>query len=210
MTMTMTMMKLVRTVSFTLVSILVEGSASAALFVSALAPGGLDYGIGDVVTIDVTISTTGPEALALGLRAADYDPVFLTNATVVEAPDSIFNFSPTVPFGGLPNSACLCEQTPLAGVRPGWSLNLFQGVVVSPAAGVGPETFRIQFETTGFGSTAVNIGVFAAYSDTYLAASGADASVTNAWVEINVLPEPGTAILVGFGLMGLASSRRRR
>ena len=77
------------------------------------------------------------EALALGLRAANYDPTILTSGAGTVVPASIFNVSPSIPFGGLANSATGAEQGPEVGVRAGTSINLFQGVATSPAAGAG-------------------------------------------------------------------------
>ncbi|MEM9176661.1 MAG: PEP-CTERM sorting domain-containing protein [Myxococcota bacterium] len=181
-------------------------AASATLIVNASAPGGEVYGFNETVTIDIYISTSGPEAFALGLRAANYDPNMIANARVTIAPDSIFDFSPTVPFGGIANVACLCEQPPVPGLRPGWSLNLFQGVSLNPAPGSGPEHFQIQFEIVAEGITQFDIGAFAEYGDVY---GGGDDQMFPTSVSVAIIPEPGTAVLFALGLAGLGATHRR-
>ncbi|MGB0618582.1 MAG: hypothetical protein ACPGVZ_03865, partial [Myxococcota bacterium] len=160
-------------------TLLVASAATAALTVAITdtTPADLSsVAIGETITVNISISTTAPEATALGLRAANYNPAILTGATFT-APDSIFNFAPSVPFGGISNTpGLLGEQEPLAGVRAGTSVNLFQGVSLSPAAGAGPESFQVEFVAGEEGTTTLDVGVFADYSDAYL---GGDNAVTN-------------------------------
>ena len=198
-------MRLFTSLIVSVATVLVAGAASAALTVSSPQSGGIVVSPGDTVTIDITVETTAPEALALGLRAADYDNTILTSGTTTVLPASIFNFSPSVPFGGIGNVADGLEQAPSSN-RPGYSLNLFQGVATTPAAGAGPELFQVTFVAGAAGTTTVNIGAFAAYADTYL---GGDNGLTNTSVEVTVVPEPGTALLMGLGLVGLAAAGRR-
>ena len=186
-------------------TVLVAGAASAALNVSSPQSGGIVAAPGDLITIDIQISTTAPEALALGLRAADYDPSILTTGTATLVPASIFNFAPSVPFGGLTNSASGVEEAP-GGPRPGTSINLFQGVALSPAAGAGPENFQVTFVAGVPGITTVAIGALGSYGDIY---AGGDNVANNTSVQVTVVPEPGTALLMGLGLAGLAAAGRK-
>ena len=67
--------------------------------------------------------------------------------------------------------------------------------------------FQIVYNVIGAGSTPLSIGTFAAYADAYSGAS--DNTVNNTSVAITVVPEPGTALLMGLGLAGLAAAGRR-
>ena len=180
--------------------------ASAALNVSSPQSGGVLTSPNSLITIDIVITTTRPEALALGLRAANFDPAIMTlvGATV---PSSIFDFAPSIPFGGIVNTASGEVQAPLAGVRAGWSVNLFQGIALTPAAGSGPETFQLQFLMGQPGLTQLDSGAFAAYSDVYV---GGDDVVNATSISIFNGPEPTTAVLLGLGLAALSSTRPRR
>ncbi len=189
-------------------ALFVSTMASAALNVSASTPGGqTTFNTGDVVTVDVTISTTGAEALALGLRAANYDPTILTNGQGTVVPTGIFGVAPGNPLGGIANTVGGEEEPPQFMVREGWSINLFQGVSVTAAAGSAPELFQVQFIAGLPGVTQIDIGALAGYADTYI---GGDNASTPASLVITVIPEPGTALLMGLGLAGLATSRDRR
>ena len=194
-----------------LATLLITSAATAALTVAAstaVTPTAVP--LGTTFTIDITVSTSGNEALALGLRAADYDPAILGSGTATIVPTSIFNFSPQVPVGGLANTTTGGEQPPLEGVRADWSINLFQGVATSPAAGAGPDTFQVQFTAATEGTTTVNFGAFAAYSDTY---TGGDNMQTTDSITFTVVPEPASvaSALAALGTVaGVVTVRRRR
>ena len=216
-----------------LTTLLVASAATAALTVSASSTSDLsNIAIGEEFTINISISTSGNEAQSLGLRAANYNPdtseFVVQSGEQVENPDfdpsapvviqfvsatvpaSIFNFSPSVPFGGLSNSASGVEEIPATGIRAGISVNLFQGVSVSAAAGAGPEAFDVTFTGLEEGTTTIDIGAFADYSDTY---GGGDNGMNPASVTITVVPEPGAvaASLAAIGsVFGVAAVRRRR
>ena len=62
--------------------------------------------------------------------------------------------------------------------------------------GVVPTTVTLEFGTGQFGNEAIGTG-------------GSVLGFSNASYTVTVVPEPGTALLMGLGLAGLASSRRR-
>lgn len=192
-----------------LTALMAASAASAALTV-VVTPSSNPAAVplGGSITLDIVVTTTAPEALALGLRAANYDPAILgfDDSTI---PASIFNFSPEVQFGGLGNNASGLEQPPQTGVRAGTSVNLFQGVSTTPAAGAGPDSFSVTFTGDAEGTTTVDVGAFANYSDVYL---GGNNLQTTDSVTITVVPEPTSiaAALAAMGsVLGVVAVRRR-
>jgi len=74
----------------------------------------------------------------------------------------------------------------------------------------GDPQFQVVFDAVGAAgsSTTFNIGTFAAYLDGYTGT--VDSNVTNAApITVTIVPEPGTALLMGLGLAGLAGAGRR-
>ncbi len=180
------------------------GAASAALTVTvdSTVPADLSaLSIGDTVTINFSVATTAPEAQALGLRADG--GAGLTATGTFNAPASIFNFSPSVPFGGLSNTPALL------GVSADGTVNLFQGVSLSAAAGAGPDSFSVEFTASADGAGTITIGQVAGHpEDIY---NGGDNVYNSATVSYTV-PEPSAvaASLCGLAsVMGVVAVRRR-
>lgn len=195
-------MRLFTFLGATLAAFVFATTASAALNVEISSADDLGaLVIGQTFTVDITISTTAPEALGLGLRAKGYGPELSADAFTTLP--SIFNFSPSVPFGGIANQTAGVIND---GIGPGPSVNLFQGVSLSAAAGTGPEVFSVTFTALAQGSGVIEAGAFEAFADTYV---GGDNVINNASIAYTVVPEPGTALLMGLGLAGLAAAGRR-
>lgn len=64
------------------------------------------------------------------------------------------------------------------------------------ASGLNPQSITLEFGTGQFGNAAIGNG-------------GAILPFNNAFYTVTVVPEPGTALLMGLGLAGLAANRRR-
>jgi len=76
----------------------------------------------------------------------------------------------------------------------------------------GDAQFRIVFRAAGPGTTTIDIGTNAnpTLGNVVVLAGGATEPATNALISLTVVPEPGTALLMGLGLAGLAAAGRRQ
>lgn len=108
-------------------------------------------------------------------------------------------------------------------------LALFEGVAVTPSngdgsldigiggglTGGGDVHFQIQFLATGGDVDGIqqqftlNFGTFLEGGLGTVGNGGSSIAFSNASLDLRVIPEPGTAVLFGPGLAGLASGRRR-
>ena len=103
---------------------------------------------------------------------------------------------------------------PPAGVRIGTSVNLFQGVSATPAGGIGPDSFSVTFTAISEGTTVIDLGALADYSDAYGVEGGADNSqLGDTQLSITVVPEPASiaaSLAALASVLGVVSIRRRR
>ena len=98
----------------------------------------------------------------------------------------------------------------------GWNFDGSEDLGVGSNANVagGNVHFQVQYQVAAsqLGGAAVPItlefGVFSELGSAAVTTGGATASFSNDSLTINVVPEPGTALLMGLGLAGLASIRR--
>ena len=196
-------MRLFTFLGATLASLVMASTASAALNIALSSTTDVsNLNIGDVFTVDIVISSTAPETTGLGMRADGGAGLTATGNYV--APASIFNFSPSVPFGGIANTPALL------GVSTDGTVNLFQGVSLSAAAGAGPDSFSVEFQATSAGTYTITVGQVAGHpEDVYLGGDNVYNNGTLSYTVNGVVPEPGTALLMGLGLAGLASAGRR-
>jgi len=76
----------------------------------------------------------------------------------------------------------------------------------------GDAQFRIVFRAGAPGTTLIDIGTNAnpTLGNVVVLAGGATEPATNALISLTVVPEPGTALLMGLGLAGLAAAGRRQ
>ena len=183
------------------------GAASAALTVTvdSTVPADLSaLSNGDTVTINFSVATTAPEALGLGLRADG--GAGLTATGTFTAPNSIFNVSEAIPFGGINNTPGLLGVDANDG-----TVNLFQGVSLSAAAGAGntADVFSVEFTASADGAGTITIGQVAGHpEDVYIGGDNVYNSATVAYT----VPEPSAvaASLCGLAsVLGVVAVRRR-
>lgn len=178
--------------------------------------------VGTIVTIDITVST---DDFALGVAGSvnNYD-----NSVVgLDAGNSIIAGSvfdtvciPAIGcFGGLVNQVGGAITFAETAVGPGVEAEFLAALSLVAAGGTGAgdpglsgvadggAQFRVVFEALAPGSTTLNIGTFGAYLDGYTGT--ADSNASNTSLAVTVIPEPGTALLMGLGLAGLAGAGRR-
>jgi hypothetical protein len=176
----------------------------------------------DTVTIDITMLSDGSSVFGLGVSAVGYDPAVASFASG-SIPANVLNaicVGPGTCFGGLANATTTAAESSLN--VPGLpEVQLFNGVAVVAVTGTGAADqgvitgvagdaqFQIVFTAVAAGTTSITIGANAAYGDEILGTGGVAAAATNAVVTLTVIPEPGTALLMGLGLAGLASAGRR-
>ncbi len=150
--------------------------------------------------------------------------------------DGVFNVvrnpgTPNQAFGGLANTLSAATEfgffDPNTFEREELRAMLFDGVALAPASGDGSDDvgigggytgdgdihFQVVFQATPVqrGSTDLNLD-FGTIEDLGAAAIGDGGSILafyNDSYNLTVIPEPGTALLMGLGLAGLATQRRR-
>ncbi|MEZ4281997.1 MAG: hypothetical protein R3F21_20530 [Myxococcota bacterium] len=185
--------------------------------------------IGDVVTIDIRVSSAGSPAVAgLGAAIFGYDGSmvdFLSGSAV----SSILHETclPGIGcFNGIDNQIGGASPLSEGTVSAGPYVQLFNGVSLIPRTGTGAQDpgldgivgggdaqFRVTFAVTG--ATTFQIGTNSAdpvLGNAVVYSGGVIADATNAQLTISVgpgIPEPGGALLMGLGLAGLAMGRWR-
>lgn len=178
---------------------------------------------GASITLDITLRNSGSTINGIGGALFDYNSSvvslgtgsLLSTAVLVQ-----FATGPGTGFGGITNQVANAVEAngpaPLRG-----EVQFFNGVDLTgtPALGTadigrvsgvaGGAQFRVIMNAVGAGTTTVSIGTSDAYGDAIVLPGGAFGTSNNATVDITVIPEPGTALLMGLGLAGLAAAGRR-
>jgi hypothetical protein len=189
--------------------------ASATWFVTATASGGdlNAMASGDTLTLDIKLETNvAGEMIAIAGSVNNYDTSVVSVDAVASTVAQNLLFAFIIPgtgsFNGVANLESGVADTSVQG--PGQEDTFLSILGTAGAGGDGTAEaaqFQIVYNVIGAGTTTLRIGTFADYADAFSGAS--DNVVNNAAVTITVVPEPGTALLMGLGLAGLAAAGRR-
>ena len=169
--------------------------------------------IGDTLTLEVKLETSAPgEMIATAGSVNNYDTGVVSVDAGVSTVAANLLFAFIIPgtgsFNGVANLESGVADTSVQG--PGQEDTFLSVLGTAGAGGDGTAEsaqFQIVYNVIGAGTTTLRIGTFADYADAFSGAS--DNVVNNAAVTITVVPEPGTALLMGLGLAGLAAAGRR-
>lgn len=189
-------------------------STSLGSELSALLPG-------EEVTIDIRVGADADGVFGMGASVWGYDEN-VADFVSGDAVASIFN-AVAIPgvgaFSGLSNLNAGALGESFIGAN-GNRVQIFNGAGLSPTfaqaldpgldgnVGGGDAMFRVTFAAIAPGTTSLNIGT-GYQGDVVVLAGGVTIQAQNGVVELTVVPEPGTALLMGLGLAGLAAAGRR-
>ena len=166
------------------------------------------------LTITLNVDTLG-EAQGLTLRAAGLgNGLTFASATLANqgvfgaaAGGSVFGTLQEIAPGFFAYSGGV--DSILAGpVDNGDNVVLFDGVSTGTTTGAGPEVYTLTLNVGSAGTGVIEIGAIESFGDAFV--SNVDGtSFPTTTVAYNIVPEPGTALLMGLGLAGLAAAGRR-
>jgi len=203
--------------------------AAAMFFVASVASAGVTYHVvatagngdllamvpGETLTLDITMRSDGEALNGLGAAVYAYNGA-LTYVSGDTAANAFYSVCVAgTCYGGLSNS--LASAGPTQNV--GDEIQFFNGIAIQATTQTGANDVGIitgvagdaqaQLVFTVNNSVTFGVGTNPAYADSAIGAGGATLSVMNETVVVTVIPEPGTALLMGLGLAGLAAAGRR-
>ena len=194
---------------------------------------------GSTVTVDLVLeNATAEQVFGLGLGVGGYDTdangLQDNGLSFSSAQVSSMVLAPVTGLGGISNSlAAPVFHGNFNPIFPQFNeeakVTIFSGISLSPAFGDGTQDLgvggglvgsgdvhlRVQFLATAgtsgaaWSTTNVEFGVFGDVGQAAVGNGGVDLPFSNATVALTIVPEPGTALLMGLGLAGLATTRRR-
>jgi len=230
-------MRLKTSILILMATFLVTSAANAITF-NATSSNTTNLAPGELFTVDVTVVLdAGDNINALGSSAYAYDPGVVTFVSGEAVAELFFQTAPLLtpgdPTCAIVPSACVPGDPitnsrggalgeGLAGPGTGFEgtpeVELISAIALTetfvaqafsdPGLNGTSVQFQLVFQAGGPGATTLIIG---GGSDLNGVSGGPSPGViNNALIGVTVIPEPGTALLMGLGLAGLASAGRRR
>lgn len=188
---------------------LCASSASALITVEHTSNAVGEVAQGGTFDVDVTITFDGSPALAGAFTSAAWDPSELSLVSATAPPFAIL-FGPqgflsqVAAPGNFPGDPAGTLRTIQFAANPGQQAGAGSALVTT-----------LTFQVIGGTDGTANVDVFFNSGDGFIAPTGApigleNTSLIGASVSFTPVPEPGTALLMGLGLSGLAVAGRRR
>ena len=201
--------------------------ATAAMFFLSSTAGAVEFTIlgdqgatvapGDQVTIDIVITNTaGTSVNGLGASVTDYGANEFVGGQAVTNYLNAICVAPGTCFGGLDNLAGPDLSESAIGAN-GNRIQIALSAALSPVVGAGVDqgldsnagTAQFTVTLTARESASINVGT-SYQGDGVILSDGSSIQAQGATFALTVIPEPGTALLMGLGLAGLASAGRRK
>ena len=170
--------------------------------------GGAVQGLGDTFNVNVTLGFDGGNTLTSIFVSAGWDPTVLSLTGSTAAPFAIF-------FGASGFAAKVVDPQVFPGDPAGTIRTAQYGSAPGQEAGAGLDTLitTLTFQVIGIPvGGLISIDVVLNVGDGCFGAGGtpcAPGDLATFGTTVNVVPEPGTALLMGLGLVGLGATRRR-
>lgn len=201
--------------------------ATAAMFFVASTAGAVEFTIvgpnsatvlfGESVTIDIVLTNTSATSVnGLGASVTNYGANEFVSGSAVSTYLNAICVAPGACFGGLSNLAGPALSESSIGTN-GNRVQIALSASLSPVVGapntdqgldngVGTAMFRVTF--TAVESANIEIGT-SYQGDGVIIPGGDSIQAQGDTFALTVVPEPGTALLMGLGLAGLAAAGRR-